>query len=157
MCATRSREQSSAAPVRSSLLLQIMIINMFMAVKLSGFTHLRALFMLHDCSILAHVTSVTGHNYHYYYYYLKLFVVEENRRRSWTLWRRVVCGRMLPKVERMFPKMDRMFPKVDTSYQGNKSNYVPPNCTYALPCSVPCWAALLQRNFVPLISQVVVV
>jgi hypothetical protein len=33
-----------------------------MPVKLNNFTHLRALLELHDCRILAHVTSVTAHH-----------------------------------------------------------------------------------------------
>jgi hypothetical protein len=37
------------------------MITMLMPVKQNGFTHVRALLVLHGCGVLAQSTSVTGH------------------------------------------------------------------------------------------------
>jgi uncharacterized membrane protein len=40
----------------------MIIIKTLVPVKLNSFTHLRALLVLHDRGILAHATSITGHD-----------------------------------------------------------------------------------------------
>jgi hypothetical protein len=56
-----NRQPGRGRVAAAGMLIRIMMINTLMPVKQNSFTHLIALLVLHDRSILAHATSVTGH------------------------------------------------------------------------------------------------
>jgi hypothetical protein len=65
---SQNPEEGAHIPSWSNELIIIISLRAFLLIikhactdQLNSFTHLRALLVLHDCGILAHMTNVTGH------------------------------------------------------------------------------------------------